>query len=167
MCVATFLLCSLLLIHSGVVLVMTICVTTRYDDSNFHKLDALRSHLIFSVLFKKVSRHDPWFVALYENVEYLMAASTPASGTTTKPFPSILEVCPETLRPITRDFRAVLEHLVRNNLKKAIFATTEQRQRWRAQQNNARALLHMMKFNLGDLAAIARNQSEAAAPGVV
>jgi hypothetical protein len=152
-------------IFTAGLLTIVVSVTMRHGDPTAtFELDAIRDRLIDSVVFQGVDREDPWFVALYENVNRVLletklmgdptawsgaAASTlsranPMDLTEIQPLPNSLETCPAPIRAITPELRAALEHLLRNHVGIGIYMTAQERRRRRLQQETAETLLRMM-----------------------
>jgi len=146
---------------------MAIIVTARHDDSSIYKLYAVSDRLIRSVALNQTDREDPWLIALYENVNWVIALPNLPDDVPPKPFPRPSETCPEPLHAIVGELRAALEHLLSNHLKMAFLLTKPEKARRRNQKEKARILLGMITSNFHGSPAIPRNQSTAADPGVV
>jgi hypothetical protein len=152
-------------IFTAGLLAIAVSVTMRHGDPTAtFELDAIRDRLIDSVVFQGVDREDPWFVALYENVNRVLLQTKLMVGPTgwpraaasrqsrvnsmdrteVQPLPSSLETCPEPIRAITPELRAALEHLLRNHAGIGIYMTAQERRRRRLQQETAETLLRMM-----------------------
>jgi len=65
---------------AGVLLIAHLLSVKYGDDSASYRLFAIRDRLVATVVFDGVDRDDPWFDALYENVNSILIHSNLLSG---------------------------------------------------------------------------------------
>jgi len=133
------------------------------DPPSMYRLFAVRDNLIRLVIEGKVERHDPYFEAIYRNVNILIAGCRRLSGPggwslakvdgkhlAHRPGEYIelselpRDPLPESLEPISWQFRDALEHIARHHFGLSVLINANRRESARIQRARANALLRMM-----------------------
>lgn len=147
------------------VLVIGVTVSMRHGDpSASYKLYAVRDKLVDAVIFRGVPRDDPWFDALYENVNSILMhskllsgpkrwplavavgeyqAKYPKSGKPLRPLPEDGE-CPEAVKEIGCELREALKYLTRNHTGIVLQLNARKREEMRIQKDKAQRFLNMI-----------------------
>jgi hypothetical protein len=133
------------------------------DPPSMYRLFAVRDNLIRLVIEGKVERHDPYFEAIYRNVNILIAGcrrlSGPGGWSLAKADGKHLahrpgeyielselprDSLPESLEPISWQLRDALEHIARHHFGLSVLINANRRESARIQRARANALLRMM-----------------------
>ena len=133
------------------------------DPPSMYRLFAVRDNLIRLVIEGKVERNDPYFEAMYRNVNILIAGCRRLSGPdgwslakvdgkhlAHHPGESIelselpRDSLPASLEPISLQLRGALEHIVHHHFGLTVLVNTKRRESARIQRARANALLRMM-----------------------
>lgn len=155
---------SVIAVFLFVVWIVAIHITmARGDDTATYKLYAVRDQLVGAVVFGGVERDDPWFDALYENVNRILtlshflagpskwrvankmgtlAAQKPTNNKTIKMLPPYAP--PAAIAPILEVTDDALRHLIRNHFGTQVLLNAHQRELWRQKRERARELQKMV-----------------------
>ena len=133
------------------------------DPPSMYRLFAVRDNLIRLVIEGKVQRHDPYFEAIYRNVNILIAGCRRLSGPDgwslakadgkhlahhLGEYVELSELprnsLPASLEPISWQLRGALEHIVRHHFGLSVLINANRRESARVQRARANALLRMM-----------------------
>ncbi len=147
-----------------VVLVRAIWLRVEVADLPcIYKLFAARDALIRLVVEGKIQRNDPYFVAMYANVNTLICSSrllsgphgwplaewsgkvfahVPGSGAKLQKLPE--GELPEALVPVASDLQGALKHLTNNHFGVIIQINTRRREARKIQKAQAKAFLELL-----------------------
>jgi len=133
------------------------------DPPSMYRLFAVRDNLIRLVIEGKVQRHDPYFEAIYRNVNILIAGCRRLSGPDgwslakadgkhlahhLGEYVELSELprnsLPASLEPISWQLRGALEHIVHHHFGLSVLINANRRESARIQRARANALLRMM-----------------------
>ena len=133
------------------------------DPPSMYRLFAVRDNLIRLAIEGKVERHDPYFEAIYRNVNILIAGCRRLSGPNgwwlakvdgklvahhPGEYIELSELprdsLPASLEPISLQLRGALEHIVHHHFGLSVLVDANRRESARIQRARANALLSMM-----------------------
>ncbi|HTB66460.1 MAG TPA: hypothetical protein VK727_09540 [Steroidobacteraceae bacterium] len=157
----------LLALFMLVLLIEAAIIKMNHDDLPCaYRLYAVRDTLIRLNVEGKIARSDPYFDALYENVNMLLRCSREISGPDGWPLAAAIghhlahrpqdavlpahmpKEVPDALIPVAKDVREALKHLTSNHFGIFIQMDATRRERARIQKVNARKLLEQIPENL-------------------
>jgi len=136
------------------------------DPPSMYRLFAVRDNLIRLVIEGKVERRDPYFEAIYRNVNILIAGCRRLSGPDGWSLAKVdgkhlahrpgeyielselpRDSLPASLEPISWQLRGALEHIVHHHVGLNLLVNANRRESARIQKARAKALLKMIPDN--------------------
>jgi hypothetical protein len=151
------------LLMAGLLVEVSLFRALHDDPPSMYQLYALRDRLVRLVIDRAISRDDPYFEAVYQNVNILLKGCRLLSGPDgwrvaqahgrrlahEYPFPPHLAhfppgALPQALEPVLRELRDALEHLIRNHYGIWVFLHEKRRELARLQKEQAKQFLRMM-----------------------